>query len=143
MCFAYIVVSFGPTQTPKLAVQLFHETTQTNLFISDSVETSCGSFEGHHIWNMSPRRISFFSLYSSVFSTPHVLFASIQLFLFPLQAVSSIVELFIFLVHCYLAQYSFSPFYLSFCRTDPFFYYYFLSRCLNFVPKQYLFPLLF
>jgi hypothetical protein len=37
--------SFGSTEiTPKLAVSLFHETTKTNVFVSDSVETSFGEF---------------------------------------------------------------------------------------------------
>jgi hypothetical protein len=31
-------VSFGSTETPKPAVLLFCETTETNLFVSDSVE---------------------------------------------------------------------------------------------------------
>ncbi len=40
------VVSFGSTETPKLAVSLFHETTETNLFVSDSVKTNFGSSFG-------------------------------------------------------------------------------------------------
>ncbi len=41
-CFSSKVVSLGSTETPKLAVLLCHETTETNLFVSDSVETSRG-----------------------------------------------------------------------------------------------------
>jgi hypothetical protein len=44
ICFASKVVSFGLTETPKLAVSLFRETSQTNLFVSDNFETSSGSF---------------------------------------------------------------------------------------------------
>jgi hypothetical protein len=41
-CFTFKVDSFGSIETPKLAVSLFRETTKTNLFVSDSVKTSCG-----------------------------------------------------------------------------------------------------
>jgi hypothetical protein len=33
-------VSFSSTETPKQAVSLFRDTTETNPFVSDSVETS-------------------------------------------------------------------------------------------------------
>ncbi len=42
-CSTYKVVSFASTETPKLAVSLYRETTKTILFVSDSVETSFGS----------------------------------------------------------------------------------------------------
>jgi hypothetical protein len=42
-CLASKFVSFG-TETPKQAVSLFRDTTETNPFVSDSVETS---FVGH------------------------------------------------------------------------------------------------
>jgi hypothetical protein len=35
-------VAFGSTKTPKLGVLLFSNTTETNLFVSDSVETIFG-----------------------------------------------------------------------------------------------------
>jgi hypothetical protein len=37
--FASKVVSFSSTETHKLAVSLFHETTKTSLFVFDSVKT--------------------------------------------------------------------------------------------------------
>jgi hypothetical protein len=37
-------VSFGSTETPKPAVLLFCETTETNLFVSDSVEKNSFRF---------------------------------------------------------------------------------------------------
>jgi hypothetical protein len=38
------LVSFASTETPKLAVLLFPETTKTSLFVSYSVKTSFSSF---------------------------------------------------------------------------------------------------
>jgi hypothetical protein len=43
--FASKVVSFGSTKTLKLAVSQFQETSETSLFVSDSVKTSFGSFD--------------------------------------------------------------------------------------------------
>ncbi len=37
-CFAFRVVSFGLAKTSKLSVLPFRETTETNLFVSDSVK---------------------------------------------------------------------------------------------------------
>ncbi len=42
-CLAPKVFRFGSTDALKLAVSLFRETTETNLFVSDSIETSFGS----------------------------------------------------------------------------------------------------
>ncbi len=39
-CFASKFVSFVSTETPKLAVSLFREAIETNLFVLDSVKTS-------------------------------------------------------------------------------------------------------
>jgi hypothetical protein len=44
-CFASKVVCFGLTETPKLTVSLFRETTETSLFILDSVKTSLSSLD--------------------------------------------------------------------------------------------------
>jgi hypothetical protein len=44
--FASKVVSFSSTETHKLAVSLFHETTKTSLFVLDSVKTNIGSSFG-------------------------------------------------------------------------------------------------
>jgi hypothetical protein len=44
ICFASKVVIYGSTETLKqLAVLLFRGTTETNLFVSDCVQTSFGS----------------------------------------------------------------------------------------------------
>ncbi len=43
--FTSKVVGFGSTKTLKLADLLFRETTKTNLFVQDSVETNFGSFD--------------------------------------------------------------------------------------------------
>jgi hypothetical protein len=53
-CFASNFLSFSSTETPKLAVFLFHETTETNPFVSDTVETSFGSsFDSFHTYELS------------------------------------------------------------------------------------------
>jgi hypothetical protein len=44
-CFTSKVVSFDSTETLKPAVSLFCETTETSLFVSDSVKISFGFFE--------------------------------------------------------------------------------------------------
>ncbi len=49
-CFASKVVSFSSIETSKLAVSLFRETTEINLFVSDSVETSFGLVSVLSIW---------------------------------------------------------------------------------------------
>jgi hypothetical protein len=38
------MVGFGSTEAPKIAVSLFLETTQTNLFVSDSIKISFAWF---------------------------------------------------------------------------------------------------
>ncbi len=48
-CFESKVVRFGSTGTLKLAVLLFRETTETSLFVSDSVKTSFGSFDTNRV----------------------------------------------------------------------------------------------
>jgi hypothetical protein len=42
-------VIFATTETPKLAVLLFPDTTKTSLFVSDSVKTSFGSFDKNRV----------------------------------------------------------------------------------------------
>ncbi len=43
------VARFGSTQTPKLAVLLFRNTTETSLFVLNNVKTSLDSFDMNQV----------------------------------------------------------------------------------------------
>jgi hypothetical protein len=53
-CFASKVVRFSFPKPLKIAISLFPETSETNLFVSDSVETSFGFSFGFLDLNQVP-----------------------------------------------------------------------------------------